>query len=119
MIFHVIASVFLIIAVVCFLNLTPQQITDDINSVISKKPNLRDRARSLRSGKKKKGLGARLNYLQSALKACGKESKFAVACSSALILFAVGAVAAVLINNIFLIPAFSVAFAMIDRKSVV
>lgn len=113
MIFPVIASVFLIIAVICFLNLTPQQITDDINSVISKKPNLRDRARSLRSGKKKKGLGARLSYLQSALKACGKESKFAVVCSSALILFAVGAVAAVLINNFFLIPAFSVAFAMI------
>ncbi len=54
MIFPMIASVFLIIAVVCFLNLTPQQITDDINSVVSKKPNLRDRARSLRSGKKKK-----------------------------------------------------------------
>lgn len=48
MIFPVIASVFLIIAVVCFFNLTPQQITDDINSVISKKANLRDRARSLR-----------------------------------------------------------------------
>ena len=108
-----IASVFLIIAIVCFLNLTPQQISEDINSVLSKKPNLRDRARALRAGKKKKGLGAKLEYLQSALAACGKEGKFAIVCSSALVLFAVGAVVSVLINNVFLIPALSVAFAMI------
>ncbi len=108
-----IASVFLIIAIVCFLNLTPQQISEDINSVLSKKPNLRDRARALRAGKKKKGISAKLEYLQSALAACGKEGKFAIVCSSALVLFAVGAVVAVLINNVFLIPALSVAFAMI------
>lgn len=108
-----IASVFLIIAIVCFLNLTPKQITEDLSSVISKKPNLRDRARSLRAGKKQKGLGAKFEYLQSALKSCGKEGMLAFVCSSSLVLFAVGAVVAVLINNIFLIPALSVAFAMI------
>lgn len=108
-----IASVFLIIAIVCFLNLTPQQISEDLNSVLSKKPNLRDRARALRAGKKKKGVGDKLSYLQSALAACGKEGKFAIVCSSVLVLFAVGAVVAVLINNVFLIPALSVAFAMI------
>lgn len=108
-----IASVFLIIAIVCFLNLTPKQITEDLSSVISKKPNLRDRARSLRAGKKQKGLGAKFEYLQSALKTCGKEGMLAFVCSSSLVLFAVGAVVAVLINNIFLIPALSVAFAMI------
>lgn len=113
MILPMIASLFLIIAIVCFLNLTPQQISQDISSVISKKPNLRDRARTLRAGKNKKGLGAKLEYLQSALASCGKEGKFALVCSSALVLFAVGAVVAVLINNLFLIPALSVAFAMI------
>lgn len=113
MILPMIASVFLIIAIVCFLNLTPKQITEDLSSVISKKPNLRDRARSLRAGKKQKGLGAKFEYLQSALKSCGKEGMLAFVCSSSLVLFAVGAVVAVLINNIFLIPALSVAFAMI------
>lgn len=113
MILPMITSVFLIIAIVCFLNLTPKQITEDLSSVISKKPNLRDRARSLRAGKKQKGIGAKFEYLQSALKSCGKEGMFAFVCSSALVLFAVGAVVAVLINNIFLIPALSVAFAMI------
>ena len=113
MILPMIASIFLIIAIVCFLNLTPQQISQDINSVISKKPNLRDRARALRAGKNKKGLGAKLEYLQSALASCGKEGKFALVCSSALVLFAIGAVVAVLIDNVFLIPALSVAFAMI------
>lgn len=107
MILPINTSIFLIIAIVCFLNLTPQQITQDLSSVVSKKPNIRDRARALRAGKKKKGLGAKLEYLQSALKACGKERMFAFVCSSAFVLFAV------LINNVFLIPALSVAFAMI------
>ncbi len=108
-----IASIFLIIAIVCFLNLTPQQISQDITSALSKKPNLRDRAKALRAKKKKNGIGAKLEYLQSALASCGKEGKFAFVCSSALVLFAVGAVVAVLINNVFLIPALSVAFSMI------
>ena len=108
-----IASIFIIIAIVCFLNLTPQQITEDINSVLLKKPNIRDRARALRAGKKKNGLSAKFMYLQSALASCGKEGKFALVCSSALVLFAVGAVVAVLIDNVFLIPALSVAFALI------
>ena len=97
MILPMIASIFLIIAIVCFLNLTPQQISQDINSVISKKPNLRDRARALRAGKNKKGLGAKLEYLQSALASCGKEGKFALVCSSALVLFAIGAVVSILL----------------------
>ena len=113
MILPMIASIFIIIAIVCFLNLTPQQITEDLNSVLLKKPNLRDRARALRAGKKKNGLGAKFMYLQSALASCGKEGKFALVCSSALVLFAVGAVVAVLIDNVFLIPTLSVAFAMI------
>lgn len=113
MILPMIASIFIVIAIVCFLNLTPQQITEDLNSVLLKKPNIRDRARALRAGKKNNGLGAKFMYLQSALASCGKEGKFALVCSSALVLFAVGAVVAVLINNVFLIPALSVAFAMI------
>ena len=71
MILPMITSLFLIIAIVCILNLTPQQISNDITLILSKKPNLRDRARALRAGKKKKGLGAKLEYLQSALSACG------------------------------------------------
>ena len=108
MILPMIASIFLIVAIVCFFNLTPRQISKDINSVISKKPNLRDRARVLRAGKNKKRLGAKLGYLQSALVACGKESKFALVCSSTLLLFAIGAIVAVLVNNVFLIPTLSI-----------
>ena len=113
MILQLIASVFLVVAIVCFFNLTPLQISQDLGSLVSKEPNLREKARSLRAGKNKKGLGARLSYLQSALASCGKEKMFAFVCSSSLILFAVGAVVAVLINNIFLIPALSVALALI------
>ncbi len=113
MILPMIASIFLIIAIVCFLNLTPTQISQDLITLFSKTPNIRDRARALRAGKKKKGLGVKIKYLQSALTACGKGNKFALVCSSALVLFAVGAVLAIILDNVFLIPAFSVAFAMI------
>ena len=113
MILPLISSIFLIIAIVCLLNLTPSQISADIMSLTSVKPNLRDRARSLRAGKRKKSLGDRLNYLNAALAACGKEGKFAFVCSTALVLFAVGGVIAVVIDNIFLLPALSVALALI------
>ena len=42
----------------------------------------------------------------------GKENKFAFVCCASLILFAAGAVIAILIDNLFLIPVLSVAFAL-------
>lgn len=113
MILPMIASVFLIIAIVCFLNLTPKQITDDLMKITTPKSTLRERARALRSGKKKKSLGSRLVYVQSALEAMGKSGKFALVCSASLVLLAAGAVVAILIDNVFLVPVLAVAFAMI------
>lgn len=108
-----IASVFLVIAIICFLNLTPEQISGDIVRISTPKPSLRDRAKSLRAGKHKKSLGGRLKYIQASLTVMGKESKFAFVCCVSLVLFAVGAVIAVLIDNLFLLPALSVALALI------
>ncbi len=113
MIMPMIASIFLIIAIVCFLNLTPKQSTDDLMSMTAPKFSLREKARALRAGKKKKSLSSRLLYVQSALEAMGKSGKFALVCSASLALLAVGAVVAILIDNVFLIPVLSVALAMI------
>lgn len=114
MIFPLISSLFLIIAIVCLFHITPQQISDDLLRMTSKEVNLREKARSLRAGKrKKKTVGERLRYTQSSLAAMGKENRFAFVCCASLVLFAVGAVVAILIDNLFLIPVLSAAFSLI------
>ena len=113
MIFPMISSLLLIVAIVCFLNLSPQQITEDLMRLTTPKVTLREKARNMRAGKKKKSLGSKLAYTQTALAAMGQENKFALVCCASLVLFAAGAVVAVLIDNIFLLPALSVALALI------
>ena len=113
MIMPMISSLLLIVAIVCFLNLTPQQITEDLMRLTTPKVTLREKARNMRAGKKKKSLGSKLAYTQTALAAMGQENKFALVCCASLVLFAAGAVVSVLIDNIFLLPALSVAFALI------
>ena len=113
MIMPMISSLLLIIAIVCFLNLTPQQITEDLMRLTTPKVTLREKARNMRAGKKKKSLGSKLAYTQTALAAMGQENKFALVCCASLVLFAAGAVVAVLIDNIFLLPNLSVALALI------
>lgn len=113
MIMPMISSLLLIVAIVCFLNLSPQQITEDLMRLTTPKVTLREKARNMRAGKKKKSLGSKLAYTQTALAAMGQENKFALVCCASLVLFAAGAVVAVLIDNIFLLPALSVAFALI------
>lgn len=113
MIFSLIASLFLIVTIVCFFNLTPEQITSDVIKLFSKRESIRDRIHSLRTGKKKKTLGQRLIYMRDALTAMGKGGRFGFIICLSLILFAVGGVLAVLINNIFLLPVFATAFAVL------
>ena len=113
MILNLFASLFLIAAIVCFLNLTPKQIANDLLVITTPKESLRDRAHTLRSGKKKKSLGQRLIYTQDALNAMGKGGKFALIVCASLVLMAAGAVIGILINNVFLIPTFSAFFAII------
>lgn len=113
MIMPMISSLLLIVAIVCFLNLTPQQITEDLMRLTTPKVTLREKARNMRAGKKKKSLGSKLAYTQTALAAMGQENKFALVCCASLVLFAAGAVVAVLIDNIFLLPTLSVALALI------
>lgn len=113
MIFSLISSLFILIAIVCFFNLNPQQITEDVVKFFSKKENIRDTVHMLRAGKKKKSIGQKLLYIKDAMTAMGKGEKFGFIICLSLILFAAGAVAAVLINNLFLVPAFAVAFAVI------
>lgn len=113
MIFKTITSLFLIVAIVCLFKLTPTQITNDLFTLLNRREHLRDTVNRLRSGKKKKGLGERLVYMENALNAMGKSGRFAVVVCIALVLFVVGAVLAMVIKNIFLAPVFAAFFAVI------
>lgn len=102
-----------IVAIAMLAGLTPEQITDDIISIITPKDSLRDRAKALRGKGKKHGIYATLIKMRTALSSTGKSRQFTLVCFLSVVLFASGAILSVLIDNLFLLPALSVAFALI------
>ncbi len=113
MIFPIISSVLMIVALVFLFKLTPDRVADDLMNMITPNDSLRDKARNLRGSKKKHPLYKKLMSLKTALSATGKSRQFAVICCAALVLFAGGAILSILINNLFLLPVLSAAFALL------
>lgn len=113
MIYSVISSVLIIISIVCLLDLTPEQVTDDVINVITPNETLTDKAKNIRGNKRKHALYRRLMNMKTALTVTGKSKQFTLVCCLSLILFSAGIIVSVLINNIFLMPALSIAFALI------
>lgn len=113
MIFSVISSVLIIISIVCLFGLTPEQVTDDLMKLITPNDTMRDKSRNLRGNKKKHRLYRTLVKMKTALAVTGKLKQFTIVCCASLVLFAAGIIVSVLIDNIFLMPVLSVAFALI------
>lgn len=113
MIFSIISSVLLIIAIVCFFKLTPEQVSDDIISIMTPNDSLRDKARNLRGNKKKHSIYKKLIRMKTALAVTGKSKQFTLVCCASLVLFAGGAILSILIDNLFLLPVLSIAFALL------
>ena len=80
------ASIFMIVAIMLLLKLTPEQITDDMMKFISPKQSLRDKVRIAQGRKKTKKLANALNHMNNALVATGKGGQFAIICSISLAL---------------------------------
>jgi len=95
------------------MKITPEQVTKDIMNMITPNDSLRDKARNLRGNKQKHTLFRKLNQIKSALASTGKAKQFTVVCSASLVLFAAGAILAVVIDNFFLLPVMSVAMALL------
>lgn len=95
------------------MKLTPEQIADDLMNMITPNGSLRDKARNLRGNKKKHPLYKKLMGIKTALDATGKAKQFTLVCFAALVLFTGGAILSVLIDNLFLLPVLSVAFALL------
>jgi Flp pilus assembly protein TadB len=113
LIFSIISSVLLIIAVICFFKLTPEQISDDIISIMTPNESLRDKARNLRGNKKKHPIYKKLIRMKTALAVTGKSKLFTLVCCASLVLFAGGAILSILIDNLFLLPVLSIAFTLL------
>lgn len=113
MIVKIISLLFFIVGIGFVLDLTPLRISDDLIALTSKKISLRDRAKELRTGKRKKTIGERLKYIQTSLEAMGKGDKFALVICASVFLFAAGAFLAIILDNLYLIPAFAIGFAVI------
>ena len=113
MIFSCISSVLLFISVVCLFGLTPEQVTDDLMKLITPNDTMREKSRNLRGNKKKHRLYRTLVKMKTALAVTGKSKQVTIVCCASLVLFAAGIILSVLIDNIFLIPVLSVAFALI------
>ena len=102
-----------VIATAVLLGLTPETITEDIMRFASPKQTLREKVLVSKGKKRSRKLTVELNRIRDALNSTGKGSQFTVACAASLLGIIGGCVAAVAINNYFLIPAFAFAFALI------
>lgn len=101
------------IGIIMLLGLTPDNITNDIMRLSSSKPTLREKVLLAKGRKKSRKLTVELNRIRDALNTTGKGNQFAIACATSLFLMIIGCVLAIAIDNVFLIPVFSLAFAMI------
>ena len=113
MILPIISSVLLIISIAILFGLTPEQVTTDLITLITPNDSLKDKVKNLRGNKKKHGIYKTLMKMKTALAVTGKSKQFTLVCCLSLILFSAGIIVSVLINNIFLMPALSIAFALI------
>lgn len=112
-ILSLISSLLIILSIVLLLGLTPERITEDILRIISPKQSLRDRVKLAQGKKKLSKLSVELRHIQDTLTATDKGGQFAVICALSLSLLICGGMFAVMINNLFLIPIFSITLAII------
>lgn len=112
MIIPLISSLLLIVAIVLFLDLTPERVTNDLLKIISPKQTLRDKVRISQGKKKSRKISVELEHIRDAMTATGKSGQFSVICALSLILMICGGAFAVLINNMFLVPILSIAFCL-------
>ena len=113
MILPIISSVLLTISIAILFGLTPEQVADDLMALITPRECLRDTAKNLRGGKKKKSLYKTLLKMKTSLAVTGKSGQFTAVCCLSLLLFAAGIILSILIKNVYLMPALSAAFALL------
>ncbi len=112
MIFPLIATVLLSIGIVLLLKLTPEQVTQDLMLLLEPRDTLRERSIAARGNKRRHRLYRALQKLHNTLILTGKGKQFSFVCVGSLLGIALGAILAVVLDNLFLLPVLAVAFAL-------
>lgn len=113
MLVKLLASISAVIGIALLLNLNAETVSKDILRLLGKKGTLREKNRKLINDKEENRIYKSLIKMQNALTATGKQKQFAAICLASAILFGAGILLSVLINNIFLMPALSVALGVL------
>lgn len=99
------ACIGLIAGAFILLKLSPLEFTDGLFGFLTRRPqSIRDEINEATQRKKASFLRREILEVQDILDLTGRSSRFPLACASSLLLFAVGASIAILLENIFLIP---------------
>ena len=109
--FYLLCFILLVAGTFLILELTPENVTDDIMHMVVPEQTLRDKVLIAQKKKKSRKITKALLHMREALTATGKVNQFTVTCAASLMLMIAGCIAAVLIDNFFMIPVFAVAFA--------
>ena len=100
-----IACMGMITGFLVLLSLSPMEIAAYFFRSIIKKPhNIRDEINEATGRKKMSFLKKEVTEIQSILKITEREHRFPMICACSLILFAIGAAIAILLDNVFLVP---------------
>jgi len=108
---YLLCFILLVAGTFLILELTPENVTDDIMHMVVPEQTLRDKVLIAQKKKKSRKITKALLHMREALTATGKANQFTVTCAASLMLMIAGCIAAVLIDNFFMIPVFAVAFA--------
>ena len=108
---YLICFILLVAGTFLILELTPETVTDDIMHMVVPEQTLRDKVLIAQKKKKSRKITKALLHMREALTATGKSNQFTVTCAASLMLMIAGCIAAVMINNFFMIPVFALAFA--------
>ena len=110
---YLLCFVVAVVGIILLLKLTPDQITNDMMRLSLPEQSLREKVLLAKGKKKSRKLTVELNRIRDALDKTGKSNQFALSCGASLFLMIIGCVLAIAIDNVFLIPVFSLAFALI------
>ena len=106
---QLIACIGMVTGFFILLRLSPMEFTDGVFRRLTSRPkSLKDEINELTHRKKKSFLRREIADTQNILKMTGREAKFPAICAMSLLLFVVGAAAAIVLGNFFLVPVLAV-----------
>lgn len=110
---YLICFVLVCVGIAFILDLTPENIADDMMQLVVPKQTLKDKV-SISHGKKKtRRITTEIVHIKDALSVAGKSNLFTVIIAMSVLLMVVGCILAAVIGNMFLVPIFAIAFASI------